>query len=223
MSRTSSALPTTLSSYDAKLRLARLDGGKFEIGNHKSRLAMFTPYGGDKQLVRVVWHPGDSEFQVSSNLGEFYIAGPMRGYPMFNFPAFLMAARVLQTRGFRTRSPAEKDIEAGFDPSRPIEEQGFDMGAAFRWDFVACTECTGIILLPGWENSTGAKAERVVATLSQREVYYLNERYELVEAPEMGYTLTWSAPPAAVLPAPPCAAPTVIEAMADDRSSGCGG
>lgn len=206
------SLPTSVSSYDASKRLKRLDGGKFDLANTKSRLALFTPYGGDETLVRVSWHPGNREFAVSKALGTFYIAGPMRGYPMCNFPAFLMAARVLQTRGFLTKSPAEKDIEAGFDPSRPIEEQGFDMGAAFRWDFQACTECTGIILLPGWENSTGAKAERVVATLSQREVYYLNERYELVEAPDWDYTLTWQPKPSPVPAAPaPCAAPSIEE------------
>jgi len=190
--------PFNLTDYYAKTNVVRLDGGKFDLSNTRSRLVYYTGFESENKRMLVRITKVGRLWRCTDALGEFYIAGPMRGYPMFNFPAFLMAARVLQTRGIKTCSPAEKDIESGFDPSRPIEDQNFDMGAAFRWDFNAVTRCTGIILLPGWENSTGAKAERLVCQLSQRECYYLDANYNLVEAPDYDYTLTWQPKPAPV-------------------------
>lgn len=38
-----------------------------------------------------------------------YLAGPMRGVPHFNFPAFHAAAAELRARGYVVFSPAEAD------------------------------------------------------------------------------------------------------------------
>lgn len=185
----------SIETYTVSRNVRRLDGGKFDLSNGRSRLAIYKspPPQMHERLVRINKDPGKKDsWVVVEQPGKFYLAGPMRGYPLFNFPAFLMAARVLTARGFEIVSPAEKDLEAGFDPSRPVEGQNFDIGAAFRWDFEAVVKARGIILLPGWENSTGAKAERLVAALSELEVYQLDERYNLIEAPEATYELTWT-------------------------------
>jgi hypothetical protein len=112
-------------------------------------------------------------------------------------------------------SPADKDLAAGFDPTKPVEDQKFDMGAAFRWDFQRVIETDGTILLRGWENSVGATAERCVAELCGREVYLLQDDYSLIEAPPMNCCVTWRRKPEAQ--------PVIgdlVEAMDEDRSSG---
>ena len=45
-----------------------------------------------------------------------YIAGPMRGYPRFNFDAFDAAQSHLESLGYRVISPAALDREVGFNP-----------------------------------------------------------------------------------------------------------
>lgn len=203
-----------LSDYEARRDLVRLDGSKIElpkttclaryISDHRKKT--------EARLVRIT-RSDKGGWDVSDRLGEFYLAGPMRGYPMFNFPAFLMAARVLQARGLKILSPAEKDLEMGFDPSR-ADDQNFDIGEAFRWDFHAVARSKGTILLPNWEHSAGAKAERLVAQLCEREVYLLDMSFNLVEAPPMDYHLSWT-DMAKVLPAPsPSAA--IEEPMLDE-------
>lgn len=184
-----------LSSYDIRNRCKRLDGGPVDEMNRRSRLVRYTHggHGTEPRIIRIEPDERGSAWKgINDGLGKFYLAGPMRGYQHFNFPAFLMAARVLEARGFEIVSPAEKDLEAGFDPSRPIEGQKFDVGAAFRWDFEAVVKSRGIILMPGWDRSTGAKAERLVAFLGELEVYLLDADFNLVEAPEADYTLTWT-------------------------------
>lgn len=179
-----------LTPWDLDNRVTRLDGKPFDQKNRGEALVLYKPSRGDSaRIVRLL--AGRGNRTASNDLGRYYLAGPMRGYDHHNFPAFLLAARVLTARGIGVVSPAEKDIEAGFDPSKPIEGQGFDMNEAFRWDFQAVIETDGIILLPGWEKSTGAKAERVVAQLCGRPAYELDAQHNLVEAREADYELTW--------------------------------
>lgn len=100
----------------------------------------------------------------------FYIAGPMRGYPSFNFPAFDEA----RDHGIRLRynviSPADMDRDNGFHETNPPSAAE---GAAMTRTFVErdtkallslrAENGDGIALLPGWEKSTGALAEFFIA------------------------------------------------------------
>src|SRR5436853_6975099 len=45
-----------------------------------------------------------------------YLAGPMRNYKLFNFPAFDAYTEKLREDGFIVFSPAELDRQNGFDP-----------------------------------------------------------------------------------------------------------
>jgi len=98
---------------------------------------------------------------------KYYIAGPMRGYPQFNFPAFYSAADHLRARGHFVFNPAERDASEGFDPTGfrgdmdELELAEFDLRAALADDtqFI-CKEATHIYMLPGWSRSMGANAER---------------------------------------------------------------
>lgn len=103
-----------------------------------------------------------------------YLAGPMRGIPEFNFPAFYAAAVELRKQGHIVFNPAEGDTEvygAGMSKGNPTgsEEQAmknysFNLREALGRDMAfICHEAEAIALLPGWENSKGACAERAVA------------------------------------------------------------
>jgi nucleoside 2-deoxyribosyltransferase len=105
----------------------------------------------------------------------YYLAGPMKGYADHNFPAFEAALRQLQSEGFTCISPHE------LNPPRPeglTDEQWYAI--CMHTDFQVILEhCSGIVLLPGWRTSTGAKAELVVATLCQYPVYDYETREQL--------------------------------------------
>lgn len=102
-----------------------------------------------------------------------YISGPMRGIPRYNFDEFDSFAAYLTARNYEYINPADHDREV--DPeceSRPDFATG-DPSLAnldnfhqlLGWDLaqIASSECDGVVMLPGWENSTGAQHERYVA------------------------------------------------------------
>jgi hypothetical protein len=106
--------------------------------------------------------------QTSTN-NTYYLSGPMRGYPRFNFDAFDAAALDLRGRGWSVRSPADMDREVGFDPDQHTEES-LDWNDVVRRDVEAVIQAEGIILLPGWEKSKGATAEIAVARWMEKTV-----------------------------------------------------
>jgi hypothetical protein len=99
-----------------------------------------------------------------------YLAGPMRGYPEFNFPAFHAAAAKLREQGHIVFSPAEKDMERhGTDISKgnttgsleqAAKEHNFSLRQALGEDLEwICAHAEAIACLPGWEASSGVSAE----------------------------------------------------------------
>jgi hypothetical protein len=96
----------------------------------------------------------------------------MRGQPLYNFPAFFVAAIRLRAQGHTVFNPAERDMAVGFDPSKDMNEQGFDLNGAFAWDFDAIQKSDAIVLLPGWKDSKGVAAELTVAWYSGKRIHY---------------------------------------------------
>jgi nucleoside 2-deoxyribosyltransferase len=101
---------------------------------------------------------------------KIYLAGPMRGYPEFNFPAFREGARVLREAGHEVFSPAEHDEANGLDVTGSDGNQdaliasGFDLRAALGADLAwICANAEAVVVLPGWEMSAGATAEAATA------------------------------------------------------------
>jgi hypothetical protein len=115
---------------------------------------------------------------------KIYLAGPMRGIPQFNFPAFYEAAEKLRRQGHEVFSPAERDNERhgkdiGQDnPTGDVklaaEQHGFNLREALYDDMTYITlHANAIALLPGWERSKGATAERATAECLGLEVIEL--------------------------------------------------
>lgn len=104
-----------------------------------------------------------------------YIAGPMTGYSLFNFPAFDYAAAQWRDAGWDVVSPADltrafwrEKFGEEFDPSNtdPRIAAGGDIYREFlRGDIAAIAHCDAIALLKGWEKSGGVAKELTVARL----------------------------------------------------------
>lgn len=98
----------------------------------------------------------------------FYIAGPMRGLPGLNFPAFDQARNLGMELGYTIISPADMDREVGIDGNAALTEEQDDVRVFVQRDVGALLSLSpesrdGIALLPGWECSTGSLAELFVA------------------------------------------------------------
>lgn len=114
---------------------------------------------------------------------KIYLAGPMRGYPNFNFPAFHAAQSLLESAGHEVFSPAKADEArhgddfAAVNPEGSVEkatENGFSLGVALSTDLTyICLQAEAIALLPGWEKSNGAQAEWATAKAMGLKFIYL--------------------------------------------------
>lgn len=131
-----------------------------------------------------------------------YIAGPMNGHPFLNYPAFDALAVELRSRGYEVASPAEsdrrfvKDITGsanchmihGFaegDAERFLDCLGVTREEVLDGDMEAIAEGDGVVMLPGWEDSVGATAERAAALAMGKPIYLA----------QMGPGGTWRVPP----------------------------
>lgn len=96
-----------------------------------------------------------------------YLAGPMTGYPEYNYPAFHKAARKLRDEGVFVYNPAEIAEDYG-------GTEAFDMRQAFaEYTRIICEECDGVVMLPGWEESKGANIEHGLAKMLGLQITYL--------------------------------------------------
>lgn len=120
-----------------------------------------------------------------------YVAGPITGYPHFNFPAFADATRLLRNAGHEVCNPCEHDIEvygpeflqaSHDDDASKIVELGFDLHEAMTYDLgYIINEADCVVVLDGWENSTGARTEVHMAQTIGKPVYTFLTMQEITE------------------------------------------
>ncbi len=114
---------------------------------------------------------------------KIYVAGTMRGYPAFNFPAFRVATNKLREEGHEVFSPVEKDEdiheEGAFDVFETGDEEeatkviGFSLRKALGDDTAwICREAEAIYMLKGWEGSKGAIAGKALGEALRLEIMY---------------------------------------------------
>lgn len=85
--------------------------------------------------------------------GLYYLCGPMAGLPDYNYPEFFRTAHAYRTRGYMVVNPAES-----FGGNVDLPHADYIKRA-----LTDIQRCSGIILMPGWEKSRGAKLEAHIA------------------------------------------------------------
>ena len=91
-----------------------------------------------------------------------YVSGPMTGIENHNFPAFNQAAAKVRALGYYAVNP----VDINPDPATPWL-------LCLRADIKALCDCDGIVLLPGWERSTGAQLELHIAHRLGMSVHFI--------------------------------------------------
>lgn len=121
----------------------------------------------------------------------------MTNIPGFNFDTFDSVSSAWRAAGNAAVNPAERDrewlIEEKGEGARPEDFDGYTTGdvpayskatnfqyhKAMKWDISqVINECDSIIMLPGWEKSSGAKAERFAAELTGKTVVLASRKYD---------------------------------------------
>jgi len=99
-----------------------------------------------------------------------YLAGKMRGIQDFNFPAFYWHAEQLREMGHEVFNPAEIDEQEyghGFAKSKfgdLADIPHFNLREALLKDVTWILQhAEAIALIPGWEDSSGVRAELALA------------------------------------------------------------
>lgn len=140
------------------------------------------------------------------SLYAIYVAGPMTGIPQFNIPAFDRMSEALRRSGYRVVSPVELDGPE-YREWAMLSEDGVSMeGNPFGWswghvlardiELIADGDevgpIDGIVVLPGWHNSKGARLETFVAFLSGKPTFTWDAAYEeLRRVPMLKLAMAW--------------------------------
>lgn len=117
----------------------------------------------------------------------WYVAGPMTGLELFNFPMFDMVASEYRDKGHFCFNPADNDRELlgkheAWLPGPEDHDGDWKvwkiegapglrkmLGDDLAW---IAAEADGIVMLPGWEKSSGAFAEWALARALGLKIEY---------------------------------------------------
>ena len=105
-----------------------------------------------------------------------YISGPITGMPDDNREAFFEAERQLCQAGWYVFNPIRIDDECPVVHSKQCEEEEYrgyaERDLAVILKLMRAEDGDAIVLLPGWRNSPGSKAEWHVAMWVGMDVFY---------------------------------------------------
>lgn len=118
-----------------------------------------------------------------------YIAGPMAGLPEFNFPTFNAVEDALMKAGYGVVNPAALDVHEDWKlehsgdhaTGRGVKDR--QRAAFLKRDFHFLSTCDGIVMLNGWQSSTGACAELLMARIMDLDVFVWDDVTGLSPAP----------------------------------------
>lgn len=103
---------------------------------------------------------------------KIYVSGPITGIPNKNREVFNSTAERLRSLGHEALNPF--DLEA-------IDNYGDDWTLNMRRDLQYLVDCESLCLLPGWEESKGARLEVIVALGLGLKLYRLTDSNELLQ------------------------------------------
>lgn len=97
-----------------------------------------------------------------------FISGQMTGVGNYNFPLFDHVARKFRERGFEVFNPADLAREkiGSLEVIKKMDKRDYEKARrellkyGLTW---ICEKADVLVLLPGWAQSSGARAERKVA------------------------------------------------------------
>ncbi len=101
---------------------------------------------------------------------KIYIAGPMRGIPDWNFPAFDAAVERWTREGYQAFSPAITGRALGYK-STNMQLSQEDLKHVMIVDISCIYRADGLALLPGWEHSRGVAVELALAQFLRMQIY----------------------------------------------------
>lgn len=105
---------------------------------------------------------------------DYYLSGPMAGYPENNFPLFEQTTWELRDDGISVESPHEVKHEH-------LDGKPEQWGEYLRGDLLMMLErCRGIILIDGWAQSKGAMLELHVAMSLGWPVWFYDTRQKVL-------------------------------------------
>lgn len=88
----------------------------------------------------------------------YYVAGPMSGIEKYNYPAFQRAVDDFRDVGLKVHSPHEPYARLSAAEHKKNSYESYIKNALLME-----MRCDGIILLPGWTRSKGARRELDIA------------------------------------------------------------
>ena len=100
-----------------------------------------------------------------------YIAGPMRGYPLMNFPQFFYWQIQLENSGYKVINPAAEDCKRWFKDGWVFRES--EWRDVLEYDkMLIRSQADALFVLDGWKDSEGALEEIELAVEIGIDVFY---------------------------------------------------
>lgn len=109
---------------------------------------------------------------------KLYIAGPITGMKDWNFPAFFEAEAELENLGYSVINPVRSDgntVEEALATVGTLENPTEKWEFYLRRDLKQLLNCAGIVLLPGWQKSKGARLEVHIAKQLKMSLFILRD------------------------------------------------
>jgi hypothetical protein len=107
---------------------------------------------------------------------KWYLAGPMTGIPQDNLPAFIAATVALRGEGYTVTTPVEFETAEVMHAVVNNPEMTFNEAAGTTWGSalardveIIADDIDGIVFLPGWAKSKGARLEAFVGILTDKK------------------------------------------------------
>lgn len=126
----------------------------------------------------------------------YYVAGPMTGYDQHNYPAFIEVGKKLREQGYNVLLPVELDTPEEFNRAMGngfAHEYNADYSNFLARDvMLLSTKADGIIFMPKWQKSRGARLEACVGLLWNLKFGFWDPDTESVQPAEYSQVAEWA-------------------------------